>query len=84
MALTLEDVMEDLHAIEGELRELEKKYKVRSETFYELYQNGKIEHTNEFIRWLALIEARQMRERQYQDIASQNSDELMVVFSSHS
>jgi len=83
MALTLEDIMEDLHAIEGELRELEKKYKVRSETFYELYKNGKIEHTNEFIRWVALIEAKDARERQYQDIASENPDELMLVFSGH-
>jgi len=83
MALTLEDILEDLHAIEGELRELEKSYKVRSETFYELYKNGKIGHTNEFIRWVALIEAKQVRERQYQEMTSENPDELMVVFSSH-
>jgi len=83
MALTLGDVMEDLHAIEGELRELEKKYKVRSETSCDLYGSGKIEHTNQFIRWVALIEAKQMREKQYEDLASKNSDELIVVLSSH-
>lgn len=81
MTLTIVDIMEDLHAIESELRELEKKYKVRSETFYELYTNGKIEHTREFIRWVALIEAKRTREKQYEDIASKHPDQLMVTLS---
>lgn len=81
MTLTIEDIMEDLHAIEGELHQLEKKYKVRSETFYELYRSGKIEHTKEFIRWVALVEAKRTREKQYEDIASQNPDQLMVTLS---
>lgn len=81
MTLTIEEIMEDLHAIEGELRQLEKKYKVRSETFYELYTSGKIEHTKEFIRWIALVEAKRMREKQYEDIASKHRDQLMVTLS---
>jgi hypothetical protein len=81
MTLTLEAIIEDLHAIEGELRELEKKYQVRSETFYELYTSGHIEHRKEFIRWVALVEARHLREKQYEDIALKNPNQLAVVLS---
>jgi hypothetical protein len=81
MALTLETILEDLHAVEGELRELEKKYKVRSDIFYELYRSGNIEHRNEFIRWVALIEAKQRREKEYEEIAHENPDQLTVALS---
>jgi hypothetical protein len=39
-AMTLEDVVQDIHALEEDLRKYERKYGVLSETFYEPYSRG--------------------------------------------
>ncbi|MEK7325080.1 MAG: hypothetical protein AAB217_07470 [Chloroflexota bacterium] len=38
--MTLEDILEDIHALEEDLRKYERKYGVLSETFYETYAKG--------------------------------------------
>lgn len=38
--MTLGDILADIHALEMELLAFERKYNVRSETFYAAYQNG--------------------------------------------
>lgn len=38
--MTLEDLLQDIYALEDEMRAYERKYHVLSETFYEAYANG--------------------------------------------
>lgn len=38
--MTLQDVMDDIHALHEDLRVYERKYGIMSETFYELYISG--------------------------------------------
>lgn len=38
--MTLNDILMDIHALEEELLAFERKYGVRSETFYAAYQSG--------------------------------------------
>ena len=38
--MTLDDILQDIHALEDELRAYERKYNVLSETFYEAYAQG--------------------------------------------
>ena len=38
--MTLEQLLADIHALEEDLLAFERKYGVRSETFYAAYQNG--------------------------------------------
>jgi hypothetical protein len=39
-AMNLEDILNDIHALEEELLEFERKYGIRSETFYAAYISG--------------------------------------------
>ena len=38
--MTLDNLLQDIYALEDELRNYERKYGVLSETFYESYENG--------------------------------------------
>ena len=38
--MTLQDVIDDIHALYEDLKVYERKYGILSETFYELYANG--------------------------------------------
>ncbi len=64
--MTLDGIIDDLHAIEPLLLQFEKKYKLLSTYFYKLYQTGKLECEDDFQEWAALYEAKQHRERLFQ------------------
>lgn len=56
--MTLREILTDVHALEEELLELERKYGLRSETFYAAYMSGE-EPENEawvldFSEWASL------------------------------
>jgi hypothetical protein len=38
--MTLDDLLQDIHTLEEEIRIYERKYGVRTETFYEAYESG--------------------------------------------
>ena len=40
MKLTLEDIIQDLRALDSRIRAYERKYGITSEDFYSLYQEG--------------------------------------------
>jgi len=40
MAMTLDEILQDIHAMEEDLLVFERKYGVLTETFYEAYQRG--------------------------------------------
>jgi uncharacterized HAD superfamily protein len=65
--LTIDGIIEDLQAIEPQLLQFEKKYKLLSAYFYKLSQTGKLECEEDFQEWAALYEAKQYRENLFQN-----------------
>ena len=68
--MILDDVLQDIHALEDELRTYERKYGVLSETFYESYVGGEEPPDAAWIRdWTAWASAYKVwlrRREQYQ------------------
>lgn len=65
--MTLEEIIQDLHALEERVRAYERKYGITSRDFYELYQQGLLdddgfEQTMEFTRWASAYEMKLERE----------------------
>jgi hypothetical protein len=67
---TLDDIIEDLVAVEPLILNYEKKYKVRTPNFYKLYKQGKLEERWDFIDWAGLYEIKLDREKAYEAMAS--------------
>jgi hypothetical protein len=63
--MTLGDLLQSLHALEGQLRQFEERYRLRSGDFYRLVQDGRLEQSADFIEWLGLYEIKCKREQQY-------------------
>lgn len=67
---TLDDLLQDIYALEGEMRTYERKYGVLSETFYESYQRGEEPPDDAWVRdWTAWASAYKLwlhRREQYQ------------------
>lgn len=59
--LTLKDLLEDLHGVELEIQEYEKKYKLLSSYFLPLYETGVLEESRDFGDWAALLDMRAKR-----------------------
>lgn len=56
--MTLDGILQDIYALEDELRAYERKYKVLSETFYEAYVNGEEPPDDAWVRdWTAWASA---------------------------
>ena len=68
--MVLDDILQDIHALEDELRTYERKYGVLSETFYESYISGEEPPDNAWVRdWTAWASAYKVwlrRREQYQ------------------
>jgi hypothetical protein len=57
-AMILDDILQDIYALEDEARTFERKYGVLSETFYESYVNGEEPHDEAWVRdWTAWASA---------------------------
>ncbi|MFQ5631670.1 MAG: hypothetical protein ACE5I1_23100 [bacterium] len=54
--ISLNEIIEDLQAIEPKILEYEKKYKLLSAYFYKLYHAGKLEDKWDFQNWAGLYE----------------------------
>jgi hypothetical protein len=63
--MTLEEILQSLHALEGQLRKFEEQYRLRSDDFYRLVQEGRVEQSADFLEWLGLYEIKCKREQQY-------------------
>ena len=68
--MTLEELIQSIHAIEMHLCAFEEKYRMRSEDFYRLVNEGKIGQSADLIEWLGLYEIKLKRERKYRQIMS--------------
>lgn len=63
--MTLEEILQSIHALEGQLQKFEEQYRLRSEDFYRLVQEGRLEQSADFIEWLGLYKIKCKREQQY-------------------
>jgi len=63
--MTLGELIQSIHALETRLQLFEEKYELRSEDFYRLAQEGKLEQSADFIEWLGLYEIKLKREQNY-------------------
>jgi len=75
MELSLQDILEDLHAAENKCQAFEKKYGVRSEFFFDAYTNGWLEDDGnpDFAEWCGFYKSKIDRERRYRALILQNS-----------
>ncbi len=64
--ITLDDILQDLQAVEPLIHQYEQKYRLLSPYFYKLYQKGKLEERWDFMDWAALYEIKLDREKEYQ------------------
>ena len=72
----------DMQGIEDRLREFERKYRLRSGTFYRLVKEGKIEQRLELSEWLGLYEILQARESEYQQLLDQQVEPVLTALNS--
>ncbi|MEI2691005.1 MAG: hypothetical protein V9H69_15355 [Anaerolineae bacterium] len=71
MKLTLEDIIQDLRALDSRIRAYERKYGITSEDFYSLYLEGLLddegyEQTTEYTRWASAYAMKLEREAAFQ------------------
>jgi hypothetical protein len=68
--MTLDDLLQDVYALEDEMRGYERKYGVLSETFYESYVAGEEPPDNAWVRdwtaWASAYSLWKQRRAQYQ------------------
>jgi len=67
--MTLDDILQDIYALEDEMRTYERKYGVLSETFYESYVSGEEPPDAAWVRdwtaWASAYKLRLRRREQY-------------------
>ena len=67
--MTLDNILQDIHALEDEMRTYERKYGVLTETFYESFARGEEPPDNASVRdwmaWSSAYEIGQRRRAQY-------------------
>jgi hypothetical protein len=70
MKLTVQEILEDLHAAERDCQMFEQKYNVLSEYFYTAYMNGSLEDTGnpDFALWAGSYEVKKNREEAYRNL----------------
>lgn len=72
----------DMQGIEDRLREFERKYRLRSNVFYQLVQEDKIEQRLELIEWVGLYEILQIREEEYRRLLQQQVEPMLASLNS--
>lgn len=70
--MTLDEILQDIHALDEDLTTYERKYGVLSETFYESYINGEEPADEAWVLdwndWAGAYEIWLRRRQQYQDL----------------
>ena len=66
--MTLNEIIQDIHGLEGELARLERRYGLLSVDFYHLYKAGELEQSRDFIQWVGYYEAKLERETRYREL----------------
>lgn len=69
--MTLDELLADIHSLEEDLLMLERKYGVRSETFYAAYQSGEEPEDDawvlDFTEWASVYHTYLLRQAEYRN-----------------
>ena len=69
--MTLDQILADIHALEEELLELERKYRLRSEIFYAAYMSGEEPENDawvlDFSEWASIYKTWLARQAEYRN-----------------
>lgn len=76
--MTLSEVVASIHNLEQKMQEFERKYNLLSDDFYQLAQEGKLEQSADFIRWLGYYELWLDRKRWYQELLAERFSRLLA------
>ena len=74
--MTLHEIIQDIHGLDAELTQLEKRYDLLSADFYHLYKAGELEQSRDFIQWVGYYEAKLAREARYREVMYRHLREL--------
>jgi len=70
--MNLKEILADIHALEEELLSLERKYGIRSETFYAAYMSGEEPEDDawvlDFGEWASIYRTWRARQADYRDL----------------
>ena len=66
--MTLHEIIRDIHGLDAELAQLERRYGLLSADFYHLYKAGELEQHRHFIQWVGYYEAKLEREARYREM----------------
>jgi len=66
--MTLNEIIQDIHGLDTELVQLERRYGLLSVDFYHLYKAGELEQSRDFIKWVGYYEAKLAREARYREM----------------
>jgi len=66
--MTLSEIIQDIHGLDAELAQLERRYGLLSADFYHLYKAGELEQSRDFIQWVGYYEAKLDREARYREM----------------
>lgn len=66
--MTLNEIIQDIHGLDAELAQLERRYGLLSADFYHLYKAGELEQSRDFIQWVGYYEAKLAREARYREM----------------
>ena len=73
--MTIQEVLADIHSLEEDLLRLEKKYGIRSETFYAAYASGEEPEDDawmlDFSEWASVYRTWLERQAQYRNLVQQ-------------
>jgi hypothetical protein len=69
--MTLHEILADIHSLEEELLEMERRYGLRSETFYAAYSNGEEPEDEswvlDFTEWASIYRTWLVRQAEYRN-----------------
>jgi len=79
--MKLDDLIDDIYAMEKIVKEYEKRYGITSQHFYQLYRAGELddgdfERTQDFCEWAGAYEIKLEREREFEELSERLLDSL--------
>ena len=66
--MTLNEIIQDIHGLDTQLIQLERRYGLLSADFYHLYKAGELEQNRDFIQWVGYYETKLEREASYREM----------------
>jgi hypothetical protein len=66
--MTLHEIIQEIHGLDAELTQLEKRYALLSADVYHLYKAGELAQSRDVLQWVGYYEAALAREARYREV----------------